>query len=429
MNIIRFPELSQADSLLARPSDNAAARRATVADMLDAIRKEGDVAVRRFATQFDGPLPDNLTVTPQEFKDAENKLPEPLKAAIRQACINIRSFHAAQLEPSREVETMPGVKCWRKSVPIDRVGLYIPGGSAPLFSTVLMLGVPARLAGCKDIVLCTPPQSDGSVHPAVLFAAGLCDIRRIFKLGAVQAIGAMAYGTETVPAVWKIFGPGNPWVTTAKQLVSLDGVAIDLPAGPSEVAVLADKTADARFVAADLLSQAEHGPDSQVLLVSDHEPLLLEVIRETERQLTTLPRQEIARQALHNSRALLVSDLDTGMHWINAYAPEHLILQVAEPARLAGAVRNAGSVFLGHFTPESAGDYASGTNHTLPTGGHARATGGVSLDSFFKKITFQEITRSGLEKLDPVVTTMARAEGLEAHALAVEIRLSNASHG
>lgn len=391
--------------------------------MLAAIRAEGDVAVRRLAQRFDGALSGPFEVDAADFIQAENNLPDGLKSAIRHAYANIRAFHAAQEDLVQVIETTPGVRCWRKSIPIDRIGLYIPGGTAPLFSTVLMLGVPAQLAGCAEIILCTPPQPDGAVHPAVLFAAGLCGINRVFKIGGVQAIGAMAYGTDSIPAVWKIFGPGNPWVTAAKQLVSLEGVAIDLPAGPSEVAVLADRTANPRFIAADLLSQAEHGADSQVLFITDDETLLLEVQHEIAHQLMALPRRDVAKEALDNSRILLVHNLEEGMMWINAYAPEHLILQVADPAHWAGAVRNAGSVFLGGFTPESAGDYASGTNHTLPTGGYARAYGGVSLDSFVKKVTFQEITRSGLEQLAPTITAMAHAEGLEAHAKAVELRI------
>jgi len=425
MQLLRFPDFSQADTILARPQEDMSACRAQAADMLAAIRKEGDAAVLRFAEQFDGPLSEYVEVQAPEWLAAESEIPPALKTAIRQAYRNIRTFHAAQQDTMQVVETMPGVRCWRKSVPIGRVGLYIPGGTAPLFSTVLMLGVPAQLAGCSEVILCTPPQTGGRVHPAVLFAAGLCGIRRVFKLGGVQAIGAMAYGTDTVPRVWKIFGPGNSWVTAAKQLVSLDAVAIDLPAGPSEVAVLADGAANPQFIAADLISQAEHGKDSQVLLVCDDEGLLKAVQQALVQQLPALPRRDLAEAALQNSRALLVGSLDEGMAWINAYAPEHLILQVADPAFWADRVVNAGSVFLGGFTPESAGDYASGTNHTLPTGGYARMYGGVSLDSFVKKISYQEISQEGLEGLEPTVTTLARAEGLEGHARAVEVRMMN----
>ncbi|MEI6409671.1 MAG: histidinol dehydrogenase [Bacteroidota bacterium] len=424
MQIIRFPDFSDAVSILARPQADTLGRQAQVAGMLAAVKAEGDVAVRRFAAQFDGAAPDRFEVPASDFEKAERVLPKSLKNAIRQAYLNIKTFHATQQEQPQVVETMPGVRCWRKSVPIERIGLYIPGGSAPLFSTVLMLGVPAQIAACADIILCTPPGPDGAVHPAILFAAQCCGIQRVFKVGGVQAIGAMAYGTEMVPQVWKIFGPGNPWVTTAKQLVSLEGTAIDLPAGPSEVAVLADAGANPAFVAADLLSQAEHGADSQVLLVTDSEDLIPAVHAALETQLAELPRRDIAALALAHSRVLLVSNLTEGMRWINAYAPEHLILQVNDFESVASKVINAGSVFMGPYTPESAGDYASGTNHTLPTGGYARAFGGVSLDSFVKKITFQQITPEGLQTLGPVVTEMAEAEGLRAHAQAIRVRLN-----
>ncbi len=416
-----YPNIKDADALLARPSGNLHVYREKAAGMLAAIRQEGDAAVRRFSLQFDGHEP--AAVTEAAFEQAEAFLSPALKAAIHQAYANIRAFHAAQQEDMAPVETMPGVLCWRRSIPVERVGLYIPGGTAPLFSTVLMLGVPAQLAGCPDVVLCTPPQPNGEVHPAVLFSAALCGIRKVFSIGGVQAIGAMAYGTETVPRVWKIFGPGNPWVTAAKQLVSLDGVAIDLPAGPSEVAVVADAAANPAFVAADLLSQAEHGADSQVLLITDSESLLEAVETELSRQLADLPRQELARQAIAHSKALLVRSLEEAMDWVNLYAPEHLILQTQQAEQLAEQVMNAGSVFLGPYTPESAGDYASGTNHTLPTGGYARAYAGVSLDSFVKKITFQQITESGLKKLGPAIVEMANAEGLAAHARAVTLRM------
>ena len=421
MQQILYPNIKDADALLARPAGDLSAYREKVADMLTAIRQEGDAAVRRFCLQFDGQEP--AAVTEPAFEQAEASLLPALKAAICQAYANIRTFHATQKENFPALETMPGVRCWRRSVPIERVGLYIPGGTAPLFSTVLMLGVPAQLAGCAEIILCTPPRADGTVHPAILFSAALCGIRKVFNIGGVQAIGAMAYGTETVPRVWKIFGPGNPWVTAAKQLVSLDGVAIDLPAGPSEVAVVADASANPVFVAADLLSQAEHGADSQVLLLTDSESLLQSVEAELSRQMADLPRQEMARQAIAHSKAMLVSSLEEAMDWANLYAPEHLILQTQQPEQLAERIVNAGSVFLGPYTPESAGDYASGTNHTLPTGGYARAYSGVSLDSFVKKITFQQITESGLKKLGPTIVEMANAEGLAAHARAVTLRL------
>ena len=423
MQQIDYPDFMQAVSLLARPTVDTSAQRVKVLAMLDAIKLEGDAAVQRFALQFDGFVPDVLEASSDDFSWAEQQLPDDLKSAIRQAYSNIKRFHAAQQVQEAPVETQPGVLCWRKTVPIERVGLYIPGGTAPLFSTALMLGVPAQLAGCKEVVLCTPPQSDGKIHPAVLFAAGLCGIRRVFKLGGVQAIGAMAYGTAQVPRVWKIFGPGNLWVTVAKQMVSLDGIAIDMPAGPSEVAVLADAAANPAYVAADLLSQAEHGADSQVLLLSDSAEFLQKVAVELADQLEKLPRKLFAAQALAQSKALLVPSMEEAMRWINAYAPEHLIIQTADATQLAEKVINAGSVFIGPYTPESAGDYASGTNHTLPTGGYARVSGGVALDSFVKKITFQQISEAGLQGLGPIVETMARAEGLEAHARAVSIRL------
>lgn len=422
MQYIHYPDFNDAETLLARPSGDLSGYREKTAGMLAAIRQEGDGAVRRFSLQFDGHMP--AVVSEEAFEQAGNQMSPSLKAAIRQAYANIRMFHAAQKEEPKPVETMPGVLCWRRSVPIERVGLYIPGGTAPLFSTVLMLGVPAQLAGCKEVVLCTPPQQDGEVHPAVLFSAALCGIRKVFKIGGVQAIGAMAYGTEMVPQVWKIFGPGNAWVTAAKQLVSLDGVAIDLPAGPSEVAVLADAAANPAFVAADLLSQAEHGADSQVLLVSDSAELLKAVQTELNRQLAALPRRALAEEAVSKSKALLVKNLDEALDWVNLYAPEHLILHTEQAERFAERITNAGSVFIGPFTPESAGDYASGTNHTLPTGGFARAFAGVSLDSFVKKITFQQITQKGLQLLGPTIVEMAHAEGLAAHARAVELRLS-----
>lgn len=425
MKKLTCPNPAELAAALTRPGDEQAAeRREKVASMLAAIRAEGDAAVRRFAHQFDGFTGENFAVSEEEFALAEQLVSPELQNAIRQAYSNIRRFHESQKEEIRQVETMPGVTCWRKSVAIEKVGLYIPGGTAPLFSTVLMLGVPTQIAGCQEVILCSPPQTDGSVHPAVLFAASLCGIKKVFKIGGVQAIGAMAYGTETVPQVWKIFGPGNPWVTAAKQLVSLEGVAIDLPAGPSEVCVVADSTANPRFVAADLMSQAEHGADSQVLFISDSGNLIQQVENELEKQLADLPRRDFAEKSLANSTAILVENLDTAMRISNLYAPEHLILQTAEPERWAEKVVNAGSVFLGHYSPESAGDYASGTNHTLPTGGWARASAGVSLDSFLKKITFQHISPQGLKNLSTTITTMARAEGLEAHARAVDVRFA-----
>lgn len=423
MKILQYPSLTELLPALQRPTDaQAAARRQTVAALLEEVRTEGDTAVRRLSERFDGYAPENLQVDADAFDMAENALSDDLKSAIRLAYDNIRAFHSRQWEPEMSVETMPGVVCSRRSVPIERVGLYVPGGTAVLFSTVLMLGVPAQIAGCRDIVLCTPPQADGKVHPAVLFSAHLCGIRQVFQIGGVQAIGAMAYGTESVPQVWKIFGPGNPWVTAAKQLVSFDGVAIDLPAGPSEVCVIADDSARAAFIAADLLSQAEHGADSQVLFITTSSNLIDAVQAELERQLSVLPRKDVAEKALENSTAVLAKSTEEALIVSNLYAPEHLILQVNDAEKWASHISNAGSVFLGHHTPESAGDYASGTNHTLPTGAYARAYAGVSLDSFLKKITFQRIQPDGLERIGPAIVSMARAEGLEAHARAVEVR-------
>jgi histidinol dehydrogenase len=426
MKVYQYPNWTQAGEILARPRDQKQEDLlAQTSAILEAVKKEGDVALHRFSQAFDGVSFTQSQVPEAAMVQAERQLSSGLKNAINLAYQNIKTFHARQKIEETKVETSPGVTCWRKSVPIDRVGLYIPGGSAPLFSTVLMLGIPAQIAGCKEVVLCTPPDKNGTIHPAILFSAQLCGINKIFAIGGVQAIAAMAYGTESVPAVWKIFGPGNPWVTAAKQLVSLDGVAIDLPAGPSEICVIADASARADFVAADLLSQAEHGSDSQVVLITDQAELLEKVQKELKSQLEELPRRDIAEKSLQNSRTILVQDLDSAMEWANEYAPEHLILAVSEPEKWALRVSNAGSVFLGHFTPESAGDYASGTNHTLPTNGYARGYSGVSLDSFMKKITFQQITPPGLTLLGPAVQTMAEAEGLDAHAKAVTIRLNN----
>ncbi len=426
MKFVYYPELGKSQSLLARPGDEAVMeRREKTAAILAEVQQNGDAALRRLAVQFEGQAPDILAVTETEFIAAESGLADDLKNAIQQAYTNIRRFHEPQIKQEAPIETMPGVSCWRKSVAIGKVGLYIPGGTAPLFSTVLMLGIPAQLAGCGEIILCSPMQKDKKIHPAVLFAARLCGIQQVYKIGGAQAIAAMAYGTETVPKVWKIFGPGNSWVTAAKALVSLDGVAIDMLAGPSEVCVVADASANPAFVAADLLSQAEHGADSQVLLISDSEALIQAVEKALAVQLEALPRHEFARQSLENSHAILVKNLDEALLWANAYAPEHLILAIDQPEKWAEKVEDAGSVFLGHFSPESAGDYASGTNHTLPTSGQARTSAGVSVDSFLKKITFQQINAAGLSNLAPSITTMAKAEGLDAHARAVEIRLKN----
>lgn len=398
---------------------------ANVGAILREVKQDGDKAVRKYALQFDKVQLNELQVSEAEFAQANSALEPSLKQAILQAKHNIETFHRAQHEAGKIIETMPGVQCWRKSVAIERVGLYIPGGSAPLFSTILMLGIPAMIAGCKEIVLCTPSNAAGQVHPAILFAARQVGIDRVFKIGGVQAIGAMAYGTDSVPKVYKIFGPGNQYVTCAKQLINKDGMAIDMPAGPSEVAVLADESCVPAFVAADLLSQAEHGPDSQVLLVTTAPSVITAVQAEVEAQLAQLPRRDIAAQALQHSRLVLVQDLQTAMELLNAYAPEHLIIACKDDITLADGVVNAGSVFLGNYSPESAGDYASGTNHTLPTNGYARAYSGVSLDSFIKKITFQRITPEGLQQIGPAIEAMAAAEGLEAHKRAVSIRMNN----
>lgn len=397
----------------------------TVQGVLDAVRREGDAALRRYEEQFDKVKLDRLIVSEEEIEEACRAVPEELQAAIRSAAANIRTFHASQRFAGQKVETAPGVTCWQKAVPIEKVGLYVPGGTAPLFSTVLMLAIPARIAGCREIVLCTPPGRDGRVHPAILFAAREAGVRLIGKVGGSQAIAAMAYGTESVPKVYKIFGPGNQYVTAAKQLVSLRDVAIDMPAGPSEVAIIADLSANPEFIAADFLSQAEHGIDSQAILVTTDEALIQPVREAIERQLERLPRKEITAKALEHSRIIILKDKQEMMDFINLYAPEHLIIQSADYARLAEQVENAGSVFLGPYTPESAGDYASGTNHTLPTNGYAHAYSGVNLDSFIKKITFQEITASGIRGLAPTIRTMAANEQLEAHRNAVTVRIES----
>jgi histidinol dehydrogenase len=408
---------------LSRPVLDVGSLEQTVAGILAEVRRDGDAAVRKFSLLFDKAAPEPVELGVVEIKAGAEEVEEGLKIAIRQAADNIRVFHRRQLMDEPVVETLPGVRCWRKAVAIEKVGLYIPGGSAPLFSTLLMLAIPATIAGCREIVLCSPPDPRGGLHPAILYAANLVGVTKIFRVGGVQAIAAMAYGTERIPRVDKIFGPGNQYVTCAKQLVQREGVAIDMPAGPSEVAVYADETASPAFVAADLLSQAEHGGDSQVVLVSASADMVEQVLAEVERQVGLLPRAEIARRALSGSRAFVVRDEDQAMAVLNEYAPEHLILACREPERLAGEVINAGSVFLGHYSPESVGDYASGTNHVLPTNGHARAYSGVSVDSFVKKITFQQLTREGLTGIGSTVMRMAQAEGLVAHARAVGIRL------
>jgi histidinol dehydrogenase len=390
-----------------------------------AIRMRGDAAVREFTYKFDKAQSEQFQVTETDLAQAESEISPALAQAILTASTNIRNFHEGQQTAVKVIETYPGVRCWQKSVAIDKVGLYIPGGSAPLFSTVLMLALPAMIAGCREVILCSPPNAEGKIHPAILFAANLCKVTKVFKIGGIQAIGAMAYGTESVPKVDKIFGPGNAWVTAAKQYVSLNTCAIDMPAGPSELAVVADQSANPAFVASDLLSQAEHGPDSQVLFLTTEATLIERVSEELAKQLEQLPRRETAATALSNSRMVLLSSMEEVLELINLYAPEHLILQTENARQLAENVRNAGSVFIGHYTPESAGDYASGTNHTLPTNGWARAVSGLNLESFCKKITYQEISEAGLQQLGPVIETMAEAEMLQAHRNAVTIRIKN----
>ena len=423
MKIYRYPEQSAWKALLQRPVADAVSLEQRVRTVLDDVKNNGDAAVKHYTKQFDNAEPDNVLVPAADFEEAEQSLSAELRQAILTAKNNIEQFHEQQISQPVIVETMPGVQCWRKSVGIERVGLYIPGGSAPLFSTILMLGVPARLAGCREIVLCSPPDAEGKLHPAILFAAKVVGVTKVFRIGGVQAIAAMAYGTETVPAVYKIFGPGNQYVTCAKQLVQQEGLAIDMPAGPSEVAVYADETAPAAFIAADLLSQAEHGADSQVLFVTCSEKLIGEVEAAVAEQLAQLPRKAIAAKALENSKLILMRDEASAMDLLNAYAAEHLILSCANAATLAEKVINAGSVFLGNYSPESVGDYASGTNHTLPTNGYARAYSGVSVDSFVRKITFQQLSYQGLKGIGNTVIQMAEAEGLQAHANAVKVRL------
>jgi histidinol dehydrogenase len=425
MKISIYPEKSTWNDLLKRPVLEVSKLEDTVREVLEAIKQEGDEAVSRYTRQFDQVDLKHLDVSRNECIAVEAQLSETLKNAIQTAKQNIEKFHTQQKTTIERIETMPGVNCWRKSVGIEKVGLYIPGGTAPLFSTVLMLAVPAKLAGCKEIVLCSPPGKDGNIHPAILYTAMLAGVSRIYKIGGVQAIGAMAYGTESVPAVYKIFGPGNQYVTAAKQVVSREGIAIDMPAGPSEVLVLADYSANPAYVAADLLSQAEHGADSQVVLVAYKEEKVKAILKEVETQLEALPRKEFAAESLKNSVAIVVKNEEEAIDLINAYAPEHLILSVNNPEIVAEQITNAGSVFLGHYTPESVGDYASGTNHTLPTNGFAKAYSGVSLDSFVKKITFQQLTKEGLQNIGPVVEAMAEAEELIAHKNAVSIRLKS----
>ena len=421
--IIENPEKTEWAALLARPVIQAEDLEVPVRGMLSEIKSRGDLAVDGYAAQFDGIQGVEKLVQPIEFLNAQGKLDTGLKDAIRNAMENILAFHRRQQIVEPVVEINNGIWCWRKSVAIEKVGLYIPGGTAPLFSTLLMLGVPAVLAGCKEIVVCTPPQKDGSVHPAILYTAQLAGLKKILRIGGVQAIGAMAYGTATVPKVYKIFGPGNQWVTQAKKIVQQEGVSIDMPAGPSELAVLADETAVPAYVAADLLSQCEHGEDSQTILVTGQREFADKVNEELEKQVQKLPRRPIAEKALQNSRIFVFTDQSASMELLNEYAPEHLILACKNAESIAGQVVNAGSVFIGNFAPESAGDYASGTNHVLPTNGFAKSYSGVSMDSFVKKITFQQLSREGLTGIGDTVVKMADAEGLRAHAAAIEIRI------
>lgn len=423
MNIIKYPARSDWKSILSRPTLNTATLRDTVLQVLGAIREKGDKAVIEYEEKFDKVKLSSLEVTEEEFAEAELLIDSKLKEAIGNALENIRTFHASQKFEGKKITTTTGVTCWQKAVAIEKVGLYIPGGTAPLFSTVLMLAAPAKIAGCKEIVLCSPPNKEGKINPAILYAAKAAGVSRIFKAGGVQAIGAMAYGTESIPKVYKIFGPGNQYVMAAKQEVSLHDVAIDMPAGPSEVAVLADETANPAYVASDLLSQAEHGVDSQAILITTSEDMIDKVKNEVEKQLAVLPRKEITEKSLSHSKLILVNSIDEAIEMSNEYAPEHLIIETKDYMQVAERIVNAGSVFLGPYTPESAGDYASGTNHTLPTNGYAKAYSGVNLDSFMRKITFQEITREGIMNIGPTIETMAANEFLDAHKNAVSVRL------
>ena len=424
MQVIKYPERETWNSLLARPTFDTTSLFDTVQKILDEIRMRGDAAVKEYTEKFDKVQLDILEVTKEEMAEADKLVSVHLKQAIEMARRNIWKFHSEQQRDYPEIQTSPGVYCWQKAIAIEKVGLYVPGGTAPLFSTVLMLGIPAQIAECKEVILCTPPNKEGKIHPAVLYAAKVAGVHRIFKIGGTQAIAAMAYGTETVPKVYKIFGPGNQYVTAAKQLVSLRDVAIDMPAGPSEVEIIADESANPIFVAADLLSQAEHGVDSQSILITVSEKLVEPVLEQLELQLEQLPRKEFARKALENSKIIVVKTLDEAVAMTNEYAPEHLIICTRYYLGVAANIVNAGSVFLGNYTPESAGDYASGTNHTLPTNGHAKAYSGVNLDSFIRKVTFQQITQVGLTNLSNAIILMAENEELVAHSNAVKVRIN-----
>lgn len=423
MKRYEYPGQDQLKEILQRPVMDTSALDKDVRKIMNKVKKKGDKAVLKYTTKFDRAELTELQVSPADIDEAAELIPAELRQAIELAANNIETFHRTHLQQPEWIVTMPGVLCSRKALPIDKVGLYIPGGTAPLFSTVLMLGIPARLAGCREVVLCSPPDEEGQLHPAILFAARLAGIRRIFKAGGVQAIAAMAYGTETIPAVYKIFGPGNQYVTHAKQVAQQEGIAIDMPAGPSEICVLADDSAQPAFVAADMLSQAEHGKDSQALLITTSERIFRQTMEEIEKQVQQLSRREIAETALQNSRMVLVKTMEEAVELSNEYAPEHLVLACEDCERVSERITNAGSVFLGNFSPESAGDYASGTNHTLPTNGYARAYSGVSVDSFVKKITYQKLSPEGLRNIADAVIRMAEAEGLDAHAKAIEVRL------
>lgn len=424
MKIVQYPERAAWQQLLTRPAIDNSSLQQKVKEVMTEVKLQGDTAVKKFTRQFDGVDLADWVVSEKEIREAASLLSDELKRAISQAAENIELFHQKQTAAVEVIETMPGIQCWRRSIGIEKVGLYIPGGTAPLFSTILMLAIPARIAGCKKVVLCSPPGKDGKLNPAIVYAASITGITSVYKIGGVQAIAAMAYGTDTVPQVYKIFGPGNQYVTCAKQLVQQEGIAIDMPAGPSEVCVLADDTADAAFVAADLLSQAEHGVDSQVLLVTTSAVLIEQVQAELERQLAQLSRKELAAKALDNSTAILVKNKEEALALVNEYAAEHLIISCKDADELAAQVVNAGSVFIGNYSPESVGDYASGTNHTLPTNGFAKAYSGVSVDSFVKKVTYQKLSQQGLQHIAETVVLMAEAEGLDAHANAVRVRLN-----
>ncbi|HEX3166147.1 MAG TPA: histidinol dehydrogenase [Chitinophagaceae bacterium] len=423
IKVIKHPDKKDWQEIIKRPVFETASLEKVVKKILEKVKARGDKAVRTYTKDFDGVKLKKLTVSEKEIKAAENLLSQELRNAIRQAKANIQKFHRTQTEEIKVIETMPGINCWRRSAGIEKVGIYIPGGSAPLFSTVLMLAIPATIAGCKEIILCTPPSNDGSINPAILYTAGLCGVTKMFKAGGAQAIAAMAYGTESIPKVFKIFGPGNQFVTAAKQLIQKEGVAIDIPAGPSEVLVIADETAVPEFVAADLLSQAEHGADSQVILLTTSEEVAEKTRLCIKEQLKELSRKAIAEKTLANSKIVLLRSIGEAIDLSNLYAPEHLILSCSNADELTEKIISAGSVFIGNYSPESAGDYASGTNHTLPTNGYAAMYSGVSVDSFVKKITFQQLSKEGLTNIGSTVMEMAEAEGLDAHKNAVEIRL------